>query len=133
MTIIQHEAVEQAEAVLDGEEGVEARDALTELLNAYRTLRNQYNYLAAQGVEPDPVEEARRAADSGRIDALQVVERSEDEADQLLDVEAVAERLDVQERYVYDHADDWPFTRRLSPRKLRFSERGLNRWLSTRP
>lgn len=54
-------------------------------------------------------------------------------ADQLLDVEAVAERLDVTERYVYDHADEWPFTRRISPRKLRFSERGLHRWLETRP
>lgn len=52
--------------------------------------------------------------------------------DQLLDVETVAERLDVSERYVYDHADDWPFTRRLSSRKLRFSERGLYSWLQTR-
>lgn len=55
-----------------------------------------------------------------------------DRDDQLLDVEAVAEVLDVDERYVYEHADDWPFTRRISPRKLRFSERGLYRWLETR-
>lgn len=53
--------------------------------------------------------------------------------DQLLDVEAVAEILEVDERYVYDHADEWPFTRRISPRKLRFSERGLYRWLEARP
>lgn len=55
------------------------------------------------------------------------------ERDQLLDAEAVAEILDVTERYVYDHADEWPFTRRISPRKLRFSERGLHRWLENRP
>lgn len=55
-----------------------------------------------------------------------------DTGDQLLDVEAVAEVLDVDTRYVYEHADDWPFTRRISPRKLRFSERGLYRWLETR-
>lgn len=52
--------------------------------------------------------------------------------DQMLDAEEVADRLDVTTRYVYDHADDWPFTRPLSPRKLRFSERGLYRWLETR-
>lgn len=52
--------------------------------------------------------------------------------DRMLDVEAVAEILDVDERYVYDHADEWPFTRRISPRKLRFSERGLYRWLEAR-
>lgn len=53
--------------------------------------------------------------------------------DRLLDVGAVAEILDVAPRYVYDHADDWPFTRRISPRKLRFSEQRLYRWLETRP
>lgn len=55
-----------------------------------------------------------------------------DTDDRLLNAAEVAERLDVTERYVYDHADEWPFTRRISPRKLRFSERGLYRWLETR-
>lgn len=59
-------------------------------------------------------------------------EGGQGQGDQLLDAEAVAQRLDVTERYVYEHADEWPFTRRLSPRKLRFSERGLRRWLETR-
>lgn len=52
--------------------------------------------------------------------------------DQLLDVERVAEIMAVDKRYVYDHADDWPFTRRISPRKLRFSKKGLFGWLETR-
>lgn len=57
---------------------------------------------------------------------------SDGNSDRLLDVDGVAEILDVAPRYVYDHADDWPFTRRISPRKLRFSEQGLYRWLETR-
>lgn len=56
----------------------------------------------------------------------------EPKPDRLLNVEAVADVLDVDARYVYDHADDWPFTRRISQRKLRFSERGLYRWLDSR-
>lgn len=52
--------------------------------------------------------------------------------DRLMDVEEVAEILNVDSRYVYDHADDWPFTRKISHRKLRFSEDGLYRWLDTR-
>lgn len=55
-----------------------------------------------------------------------------DTDDQMLDAEAVAAVLDVDVRYVYDHAEAWPFARRISPRKLRFSERGLYRWLNSR-
>lgn len=58
---------------------------------------------------------------------------SKPKEDRLLDVEQVAEILGVGPDYVYDHADDWPFKRRISPRKLRFSERGLFRWLDSRP
>ena len=53
------------------------------------------------------------------------------EEDQLLDVAQVAQIMAVDERYVYDHATDWPFTRKISSRKLRFSKRGLFRWLKT--
>lgn len=59
-------------------------------------------------------------------------EPPEPETDRLLTVEEMAELLGVTTRYVYDHADDWPFKRKLSPRKLRFSERGLYRWLERR-
>ena len=59
--------------------------------------------------------------------------RPEPEPDRMLEVEDVADVLSCTKRYVYDHADEWPFTRRISPRKLRFSERGLYRWLETRP
>ena len=54
------------------------------------------------------------------------------EADRLLTVEDVAERLAVTEDYVYRHADEWPFTRRVG-RQLRFSARGLDEWLAESP
>ena len=49
-------------------------------------------------------------------------------SDRLLSAADVAARLNVSTRYVYDHAREWPFAERLSARKLRFSERGLERW-----
>ena len=33
---------------------------------------------------------------------------------------------------VYAHAHEWPFTRKMSPKMLRFSERGLRAWLEHR-
>jgi len=50
-------------------------------------------------------------------------------ADRLLTVPELAEALSVDERWVYRHANTFPFTRRLSDRTLRFSQRGLERWL----
>jgi len=52
--------------------------------------------------------------------------------DQLLTADEAGAILAVDKRWLYDHANDLPFTRRLSPGKLRFSERGLERWLRTR-
>ena len=48
--------------------------------------------------------------------------------DHMLTAAELAERLSVSLRHVYDHADQWPFTKRFG-RTLRFSERGLERWL----
>ncbi len=48
--------------------------------------------------------------------------------DWLLTATEVAERLGVSRRYVYEHAAEFPFTRRLGTRAVRFSERGLTRW-----
>ena len=48
--------------------------------------------------------------------------------DHMLTAIELAERLSVSPRHVYDHADQWPFTKRLG-RTLRFSERGFERWL----
>ena len=52
--------------------------------------------------------------------------------DRLLGTSAAAELLSVKPRWLYRRADRLPFTRRLGPRTLRFSEVGLLRWLETR-
>ena len=53
-------------------------------------------------------------------------------SDRLLTAAEVAERLNVPRRFVYDHHGKWPFTKRLDEGTLRFSERGLDRWLEHR-
>lgn len=52
--------------------------------------------------------------------------------DRLLTVQQAAAILGTDRRWVYRHADTLPFTRRLSPRALRFSERALRRWIESR-
>lgn len=59
-------------------------------------------------------------------------ESPQPEPDQLLDVNNAAAVLGVTPRWLYDHAEQLPFTRKLAPRTLRFSEFGLYRWLETR-
>jgi len=53
-----------------------------------------------------------------------------EQPDRLLTAEDAAKRLGVSRRYIYSHADTYAFTRRLGPKTLRFSERGLERWLA---
>ena len=50
--------------------------------------------------------------------------------DRCLKVEEVAGRMSVSTRYLYNHIDELPFAKRLPGNVLRFSERGLERWLS---
>lgn len=57
---------------------------------------------------------------------------SEPDSEQLLDVNEAAAILAVTPRWLYDHSDQLPFTRKLAPRTLRFSERELYRWLEAR-
>ncbi len=51
--------------------------------------------------------------------------------DRLLKADDVATRANLSRDYVYRHADRFPFTRRIG-RALRFSEKGLTRWLDSR-
>lgn len=53
----------------------------------------------------------------------------EPERDQMLNVEEASEIMGVTPRWLYDHSKDLPFTRKLAPRTLRFSECGLYQWL----
>ena len=56
---------------------------------------------------------------------------SRTEADLLTVVEAAA-LLGVSARWLYRHAKDLPFARKLSRKCLRFSRTGIARWLATR-
>lgn len=53
-------------------------------------------------------------------------------ADRLLTVGDLEARLGVKRKWIYAHAPNWSFTRRLDDRTLRFSERGLEAWLKDR-
>ncbi len=79
-----------------------------------------------QAVSRAVVAELRPLLENG--DVRQTAAKS----DRLLTAAEVAERLNVPRRFVYDHADKWPFTIRLDEGTLRFSERGLDRWLEHR-
>jgi len=52
--------------------------------------------------------------------------------DRLLTAEQAASLLSVTVKWLYRHARQLPFTRRLSRKTLRFSAAGLNKWLAQR-
>ena len=71
-------------------------------------------------------EDARRQA------SIESIDDRHEGADNLLDVAEAAQRMGVKERWLYTHHKELPFSRKLGPKTLRFSERGLERWLSKR-
>lgn len=88
--------------------------------------------------------EAERYAATARVDVLlravledlrevdmDGTESNGTEPDQLVNVHRAAELLDVKTRYLYEHHDRFPFTRRVG-RQLRFSLRGLQRYIARR-
>lgn len=52
--------------------------------------------------------------------------------DRLLSVTEAAEKLGLTEDYLYRHAKTLPFTVRVGPRQLRFSLRGIERYIRQR-
>jgi predicted DNA-binding transcriptional regulator AlpA len=50
--------------------------------------------------------------------------------DRLLTAKETAKLLGVSPKYIYEHADDYPFTRRLGKKTLRFSAQGIERFLA---
>ena len=56
--------------------------------------------------------------------------RRAQEPEKLLTAQQVAETLNVTSRWVYEHADSLPFMRRIGSRYLRFSSRGLEKYLA---
>ncbi len=53
--------------------------------------------------------------------------------DELLSIDDAAARLSVKVSWLYRHARDLPFTRKIGHRTLRFDARGLERWAANRP
>lgn len=72
---------------------------------------------------------ARRIVLSGEPEALASVP---DTPDRLLRVGEAAQRIGIAQDTLYKNADDYPFTQRPRPRCLRFSERGIEKWIKTR-
>ena len=54
------------------------------------------------------------------------------EGDKLLTAEKAAEFLSVSPDWLYRHARQLPFTRKLGPKMLRFSSQGIQKYLATR-
>jgi predicted DNA-binding transcriptional regulator AlpA len=84
----------------------------------------------------------RVAAEQARLAAVQTAlvarmaehtpERGDD-ADALLTVIEAARLIGMSPRWLYKNAHRLPFTRRVGPRALRFSRRGIARYLDKRP
>lgn len=121
-------AVERAEVAAEATEDGAAREALFGLLAAYWKLEQQFSHLRTEreAVEELPVNPGVEVAQ------LLAEQRTEEDRDRLLRVKEAAEILGVEVRWLYDRSDSLPFARKLAPRTLRFSERGLYRWMETR-
>jgi predicted DNA-binding transcriptional regulator AlpA len=52
--------------------------------------------------------------------------------DKLLEPAKAAEMLSVSEDWLYHQAKRLPFTRKLGPRLLRFSEQGILKWMESK-
>lgn len=104
--------------------------------------------IAADPSRVESVDRARIPALIGAVEALKAAlwarlqapapttdptpSRSTGEPDELLTATEAAKRLGVSRRWVYRHADELPFTRRLTRGTLRFSAAGLRRWQESR-
>lgn len=55
-----------------------------------------------------------------------------DEADRLLDAEEAAAILGVSKDWVYRNRRRLRFTRKVGPKALRFSHKGIQRWIESR-
>lgn len=122
--------IQKAEDLAEGADPA-VQDTLRGLVEIVRDLQAEADYLRRESNQDFLQSIETVASVVERAVQAEAVENGDE--DRLLDAEEAADILGVKKRYVYDNADDWPFTRRLSRRKLRFSERGLYRWLETRP
>ena len=74
---------------------------------------------------------ARQAASASNGNKVLQVEPT-DNRDRNLTADEAAKMLGMKKSWLYRHSGEFPFTRRLSRKALRFSEKGIRRWLETR-
>ena len=59
-------------------------------------------------------------------------DKKEIKSDTLLNLEEASERLCMSTDWLYRHAKELPFTKRIGPRQLRFSEAGIEKYIKNR-
>jgi excisionase family DNA binding protein len=65
-------------------------------------------------------------------DEIQAARAAQEDADRLLTADEAATLLSVSEDWLYRHAKKLPFTRKLGPKMLRFSQQEILKYLGTR-
>lgn len=65
-------------------------------------------------------------------EAVQEVMNGHRDEDRLLDTEEASKMLSVSPDWLYRHAKQLPFSRKLGPKMLRFSYQGIQKYLATR-
>jgi excisionase family DNA binding protein len=104
-------------------------------VNAPRFEIGDVDALDAVPIEQVPALIAGLAAAQGQL-AARLLARNDaarvaDPSDRLLTVEQAAGRIGMSSDWLYRNARRLPFTRRAG-RSLRFSEKGVDRWIATR-
>ena len=65
-------------------------------------------------------------------DEIKAATTSQQEADRLLSAEEAATLMSVSEDWLYRNAKTLPFARKVGKKLLRFSQRGIIKWLESR-
>ena len=85
------------------------------------------------GLNPfEPLESWFRDLIREEIQAVMGQNNGHREGDRLLDAEEACKILSTSPDWLYRHANRLPFTRKLGPRMLRFSQQGIQKWLTSR-
>ena len=69
----------------------------------------------------------------GRLAFLGSEKKEAKSQDRLLTVKEASKVLGYSKDWIYRHADKLPFTKRLTPHTLRFSEAGIEKYIKNRP
>ena len=63
---------------------------------------------------------------------IQAAKTTQQEPDRMLTAEQAAEMLSMSEDWLYRNAKKLPFAHKVGPKRLRFSQRGISKWLESR-